>query len=333
MNSEYFSRRFEAVFLVCHRYGPKFSIAKAAKYMKKSEAFVRHWVEQWKREKNVNDRPNIKPNQATTSRQDQHIVNFFEENPGVSLRQAAQRLRRRNIQVSKSTIQKRLHEHRLKYRSTLQKPLLTDIHIKKRMRWGTENVHTDWGRVIFTDESSFLFSNPLTHPWCTADNRIVARTTKHPQKIHVYGAFCERGFGTLAVFTGILNAERMCNFYQRVLLITANKFYGTRNRDGLLLEDNDPKHRSRLCTWKYHQHGIQQMEWPPQSPDCNPIENVWSLMKARLKGKTFKNMKQFGAFLQRQWKSFPPEYAQNLSESMASRCARVIEKQGEWIKY
>lgn len=57
MNSEFFSKRFEAVFLVCHSRGPKLSIAAAAKFMKKSETFVRNWVEQWKREKNVRSSP------------------------------------------------------------------------------------------------------------------------------------------------------------------------------------------------------------------------------------------------------------------------------------
>lgn len=81
MNSEYFSKRFEAVFLCSHSHGPKLSISATAKQIKKSEAFVRKWVKQWKREKNVNDQPNVKPNRASTSGQDKQIVKLFEENP------------------------------------------------------------------------------------------------------------------------------------------------------------------------------------------------------------------------------------------------------------
>lgn len=309
------------------------TFSQAAKFLKKSKGYVEYWCKQWRLEKNVNDAPNVRPHTATTDREDRRIVQMFEQNPGLSLRAGTERLHRVNVGASTSTIRRRLIEHKLRYRATIRKPLLTDDHIEKRMRWAIENSQTDWSKVIYTDESSFWLSNPLTHTWCTAENRLIARTVKHPQKLHLYGAFCERGFGTLVIFTRILTAERMCDLYQKALLTTANKYYGTGNRDWLLLEDNDPKHKSRLCTQWKERHDVHEMFWPPQSPDCNPIENVWALLKARLKGKTFRSLTHLGNFLKRQWKSFPTEYAKNLSQSMPSRCARVIEKQGEWIKY
>lgn len=333
MNSEHFSKRFEAVFLHLHPFGPKWSIVKVAKHIRKSRGFVRKWIEQYKREKNVNDQPNVKPNRASSPKQDKRIVKLFDENPGMTLRQGVERLRRLKIDVSRSTLKRRLDIAGVCYRSTVKKPLLTENQKKKRIDWAKENLTTDWSKVIYTDESSFWLVNNTTHAWSRAEKRVVVRTVKHPQKVHVYGCFCEAGFGKLTVFTGILNAVRMNQLYSSTLLPTAKKFYGNDNSNWLLLEDNDPKHKSRLCTaWKEENH-IEQMVWPPQSPDCNPIENVWAIIKARLRGKTFRNLKQFSAFILRQWKGFQREYAENLSKSMPKRCARVIEKEGEWIKY
>lgn len=333
MNSEVFHSRFEAVFLHLHPRGPKMSIAAIARYMKKNRSFVQRWIDHYKREKNVNDHPRMQPQRASTSREDKRIVQVFEQNPGISLDQGVQRLRRLNINVSRSTVRRRLIAEEVRHRSTIKKPLLTPIHIEKRMRWATENLHTDWSKVVYTDESSFWLANPLSRAWSKATNRPVVRTIKHPQKVHVYGAFCESGFGKLTLFTGILNAVRMRELYRTTLLPSAKKFYGNDNSNWLLLEDNDPKHKSRLCNaWK-EENGIRQMEWPPQSPDCNPIENVWAIIKARLRGKIFRNLPQLSRFIQHQWKSFSTEYAKNLSQSMPSRCARVIEKNGEWIKY
>ena len=93
MNSEYFSKRFEAVFLHLHPKGPKLPIAKVASQIKKSKAFVQKWVEQWKREKNVNDLPNGKPNRASTSKEEKAMVNLFDKNPGLSLREGVERLK------------------------------------------------------------------------------------------------------------------------------------------------------------------------------------------------------------------------------------------------
>lgn len=333
MNSDYFAKRFEVVFLHLHPKGPKMSIPAIVKYTKKSRSFVVQWIEHYKQHKNVNDQPNVKPNRASTSREDKRIVDLFEKNPGMTVDQGVEKLSRLKIKVSNSTVRRRLAAAAIAYRPTVKKPLLTPLHIEKRMNWATENLTTDWSKVVYTDESSFWISNPLTHTWCRRQNRMVVRTVKHPQKVHVYGAFCEAGFGKLTVFTGILNAERMNQLYKSTLLPTARKFFGTDNSEWLLLEDNDPKHKSRLCNaWK-EENGIEQMVWPPQSPDCNPIENVWSIIKARLKGKHFRNIQQLSSFITRQWNSFSADYARNLSQSMPSRCARVIEKQGEWIKY
>ena len=34
------------------------------------------------------------------------------------------------------------------------------------------------------------------------------------------------------------------------------------------------------------------MEWPDQSPDMNPIENVWKLLNERAKEKNPRNVKE-----------------------------------------
>lgn len=92
--------------------------------MKKSEHFVRYWVEQWKREKNVNDQPNEQAERASTSREDKQIVNFVEENPDLTLSQRVEQLSRRGIHLSRSTFRRRLIEKDVRCHPVIKKPSL-----------------------------------------------------------------------------------------------------------------------------------------------------------------------------------------------------------------
>ncbi|CAK9813129.1 Transposable element Tcb2 transposase [Anthophora plagiata] len=70
----------------------------------------------------------------------------------------------------------------------------------------------------------------------------------------------------------------MLKLYQRGLLVSVKHWFKRTRDHWILQEDNDPKHQNRLCTeWKTA-NGVNVLDWPSQSPDANPIENVLSLM-------------------------------------------------------
>ena len=157
----------------------------------------------------------------------------------------------------------------------ISKPLLSERHRDNRLQWAKKYKNFDWKQVIFTDESTFQLYQSNRKVWQFVRRRKIFRSVKHPQKVHVWGCFSSQGFGKLICFKQNLDALFMCRIYERGLLPSACKFFGEDNIEWILQEDNDPKHRSKICKkWK-EENGVTELPWPSMSPDQNPIENVW----------------------------------------------------------
>lgn len=99
-------------------------------------------------------------------------------------------------------------------------------------------------------------------------------------QVHVWGAISRRGASPLAIFEGIMDST----YYQKILQDHLLPFIESTYPDGhRFQQDNDPKHVSRATLAWFDAHGVNYWPTPPESPDCNPIENVWHQMKHYLR--------------------------------------------------
>ena len=89
----------------------------------------------------------------------------------------------------------------------------------------------------------------------------------------------------------------------------------------------------RVISWIQEQ-GFDLLQWPPQSPDLNPIENLWSQMKRKTAAQQFDGIHELVDFLKRLWSTeITAEMCQNLVSSMPRRVAAVIKNKGYPSKY
>lgn len=97
--------------------------------------------------------------------------------------------------------------------------------------------------------------------------------------------------------------------------------------------DNDPKHSSILVKTYLQRAKVNVMDWPAQSQDLNPIENVWDELKTRVHARRPSNLVKLEQFAKEEWAKIPQEVCQKLFQNYHKRLQAVINQKGYMIDY
>ncbi len=90
-------------------------------------------------------------------------------------------------------------------------------------------------------------------------------------------------------------------------------------RGWVFQHDNDPKHMAKATKeWLKKKH-IKVLEWPSQSPDLNPIENLWRELKVRVAKRQPQNLNDLKRICKEEWDKIPPEMCANLTSVIANK--------------
>ena len=91
-------------------------------------------------------------------------------------------------------------------------------------------------------------------------------------------------------------------------------------------QDNDPKHNSHRARAFLEENVPEVIDWPSYSPDLNPIENMWVIVKRNVEKRMPQNLAELEVFMVEEWNKVPDSTLKYLIESMRDRCLEVIEK-------
>jgi transposase len=105
--------------------------------------------------------------------------------------------------------------------------------------------------------------------------------------------------------------------------------------NGVFQEDNASPHTSKIAAAAREASGLQFLPWPAQSPDLNPIENLWQDVKRAVynQPKKPKNLVELEKMVKSAWKAIPLDRIQVLVDSMPRRVEACIAAKGGPTKY
>ena len=82
-----------------------------------------------------------------------------------------------------------------------------------------------------------------------------------------------------------------------------------------------------------HGTGITTLQFPPYSPDLNPIENLWATMARAVEQHQCDTVEQLQDIIAEEWDKLDVEQLRTLAHSMPQRCAAVKLATGWHTKY
>lgn len=219
-----------------------------------------------------------------------------------------------------------------------------------RLKYCNDNKNRNWRIVLFSDRCRFLFRYPgcAVRPvtWVEEGNEEgderEAATVNHPKCVNLYAGICRYGVTACHLVAGTskskshhynckneeaknITSSEYAEVLKNTLLPWGTKIFGMQGISSWFLQqDNDPTHRvasAIIKEWNArHGSSVRLFEGhPPNSPDFNPIENVWGYVQAKVNEMGCKTFEAFQDAVLFHIRNVPPQMLRNLIASMPKR--------------
>lgn len=313
-------------------YNDNLSIKDISEKMKIHRNTVSKWINRYKKD-NIDGLTRIKGTGKTEKENNDdikiNVLNIIINDKYLSINQLQLKMKDDyEINLSSYSLTKILHNSGYEYGFPPKHVPLTEEIKYKRVIFATKYLNINWQNVIFSDECCIWEGFKVPKRWFIKDLGIDFDVSfKHSKKINIWGAICGSDVKSINIFTENMNKEK----YVSILKENLSKIY---EKNMFFQFDNDPKHTSLLAKGFLNKNKIKCLDFPPYSPDLNPIENIWGILKTNMgKRKNEITNVNFTKIIIEEWDKIAPDIVFKTINSMPTRLAKIIKNKGDYIDY
>ena len=240
------------------------------------------------------------------------------------------------INASDKTMTKYLHLAGLSYSDRTRMLYLSKKQAENRQKWCRDHKTCElefWRKVVWTDETMIVLPSGKNNKkaWIDSNSKrrmpnLKVEDKQSTPKVMFWGCFSVDGPGPLLAVDEVLDAKGYVELLREHVLPYIRILGGP----VIFQQDNAPIHKARIAMEFFRENGIELLEWPPNSPDLSPIENLWSLLKHRLSETSPipANKADLKTTVLAIWNSLQPNECSNLALHLPQRIKKCLANKG-----
>ena len=238
------------------------------------------------------------------------------------------------LPCSDETARNYLHRIGLSYKNVFGKELLTEDQMNERVKWCEAMRDFDnFDKVIFTDETGYWLEDIKQKGWFPKTRTYTPAEIESSGKLNIWASISMAGKVDIHIFEENFNAILYEDILRDVLVPSARELYP----EGCYLQRDSKVHRANNITNYLNSRGaeiiLDSIPWPSYSPDLNPIENLWAILKANIKKRLPKALEELKDIIMKEWDNLNDDYVRNLCFSIHNRIEMCIKNKGARIDY
>lgn len=250
-----------------------------------------------------------------------------------------------NLPITKQCLTRYLKMNELHGRVAANKILIEPDNQEKRVSICSQlrsRTVEEWKKFVFIDESGAdNSSRKRRYQWRKkgtrrTDKENICQTPNSSLRLNFFSWVSVHGTGELFFYDRMNGA-----LFMEIVPTMIEKLKQTFGHENFkVIMDNAAFHKSKFVREELEKSNLKKFFalLPAYSPDMNIIENLWGIMKNRVRDHQFINgqvreKEQFMDLIELYWKSIEPEIIRNLYESLPRRMVGIVSANGELIKY